>query len=53
MDATQIHINIGRLGLIVIAIVGTLTLKGEQNAFNAMSVSGTTIAGLGPPIIML
>jgi len=53
MDASQTEVWIGRLGLIVIAIVGTLTLKGESNAFNATSVSGTTVAGLGPPIIML
>ncbi|KAK3285628.1 hypothetical protein CYMTET_6778 [Cymbomonas tetramitiformis] len=51
--ATADHMMIGRVAMVVLAIIGTLPLMDDANELNATTVSGTVVMGLGPPIYML
>jgi len=47
---TTLHILIGRVAIVVLAIVGSLYLDAEGDAVRATEVSGTMVMGLGPPV---
>lgn len=48
----DLHIVIGRVMIIVIALTGTLYLYQDHNELGATTVSGTMVPGLGPPVYM-
>jgi hypothetical protein len=50
---TQTHILIGRVSIVVLAIVGTVYLTAEDEVMKATTVSGTMVMGLGPPIYLM
>jgi len=49
-SVTTLHILIGRVAIVVLAIVGSLYLDAEGDAVRATEVSGTMVMGLGPPV---
>lgn len=48
----DLHILIGRVMIVVIALTGTLYLYQDHNELGATTVSGTMVPGLGPPVYM-
>lgn len=43
----------GRLAMVIMAVVGTLPLLADPKILNATTVSGTVVLGLGPPVYAL
>lgn len=52
-DATVKHVWIGRAGMALIAVVGTLPLLDNPAELDATTIAGTVVMGLGAPIYML
>jgi len=52
-SVTSVHIAIGRLAILLLAVVGTLNLLSNTEALSATTVSGTMVMGLGPPVYLL
>jgi len=51
-DATEFELLLGRVGILVIAVTGTLPLLFDPDELSATTVTGTMVPGLGPPIYM-
>ena len=51
-DATEYHVIIGRVAIVLFAIAGTLPIYGDASTLSATTVTGTMAPGLGPPIYM-
>jgi hypothetical protein len=49
----QKHIAVGRIAILLMSIIGTLPMIANTEALDATTVSGTTVMGIGFPIIML
>jgi len=47
------HIIVGRVGILLWALIGTLPLLEQADALNATTISGTVVMGLGPPIFLM
>lgn len=52
-EATEKHVLIGRVAMVVVAICGTLPLLDNPAELDATTVAGTIVMGLGGPIYML
>ena len=53
-DAKSVHMWIGRVAVVFMAIVGILPLLHDnQKALNATTQTGTILSGLGPPLLFL
>jgi len=49
-----VHMWVGRMGIVMMAIVGILPLLHDnQKALNATTQTGTILSGLGPPLLFL
>ena len=44
---------LGRVCVVLMAVVGTLPLLSDVTALDATTVSGTVVMGMGPPIIFM
>lgn len=47
------HLWIGRIAILVMAVCGTLPLLAESDALDATLISGTTVMGLGTPVLFI
>lgn len=47
------HLYLGRVAMVIMAVVGTLPLLADPKILNATTVSGTVVLGLGPPVYAL
>jgi Na+/proline symporter len=47
------HMLLGRVCVVLMAVVGTLPLLSDVTALDATTVSGTVVMGMGPPIIFM
>jgi hypothetical protein len=52
-ELTEKHITVGRVAMVVLAVVGLLPLLGDPSELSATTASGTMVMGIGPPIYML
>lgn len=52
-ETDESHLMIGRIGMFLIAVGGTLPLLQDPNELSATTVSGTVVLGLGPPVLAL
>jgi len=52
-ELTEQHLLIGRIGMFLIAVGGTLPLLQDPDELTATTVSGTVVIGLGPPVLAL
>ena len=48
----SVHILLGRISIIVLAIAGTAWMEVEGDAVKATTVSGIMVLGLGPPVYL-
>eukprot|EP00898_Chlorokybus_atmophyticus_P009159 jgi/Chlat1/9244/Chrsp99S08517 len=49
----RFHVRLGRLSIVVMAVVGTLPVIARPEALDATTISGTIVLGLGPPILLM
>mmetsp|Transcript_83771 Transcript_83771/g.236624 ORF Transcript_83771/g.236624 Transcript_83771/m.236624 type:complete len:516 (-) Transcript_83771:597-2144(-) len=52
-EATDRHVWVGRLGMILMALIGTLPIMECPTQLSATTISGTVVMGLGAPIYMI
>lgn len=52
-DATDRHVTIGRIAMVLVALIGTVMLFENPSELSATTVSGTVVMGIGIPIIAI
>ena len=50
---TWYHVQLARVGMVTVAVLGTLYLMVGAEPLSATTASGTTVMGLGPPIFLM